>query len=481
MKRNVLKSWLPFERSGGPESLAFVCLLVLLAIVWLAGGASRADALGQMVTRVGTWAVLVFFVLKARPTHFKLGMPLILLVGAALLVAVQLIPLPPGLWTAMPGRDLFLDAADVAGLGTQPWRPISLSPPGTMNALMSLVVPVAAVAFAAYLPEKAQWRIVQALIVMAVLSLLVGLAEFSGISLDHPLINDSAGEASGVFANRNHQALMLAMAIVAVFFVAARGVRRGHFSPAFALGGGGLSIVLMVLVILATGSRAGLALGALALVAGASVFVVPGGNAPKIPRSALLVGAAILIALVVASVVLGRAESFERLGSESISGDAREDLSGVVSMMAATFAPVGSGFGTFDPVFRIAEPDVMLQFRYYNLAHNDFLQVVLEGGVLGALLLVVGIGWWAYASVRAWIAGRGLAVLGSWMLLLGFAASFVDYPARTPIIMALGAIAAVWLAGGYPREERIAGSGKSGSGKRKSGGGTRRRNTNPSQ
>ena len=253
MKRNVLKSWLPFERSGSPESLAFVCLLVLLAIVWLAGGASRADALGQMVTRVGTWAVLVFFVLKARPTHFKLGMPLILLAGAALLVAVQLIPLPPGLWTAMPGRDLFLDAADVAGLGTQPWRPISLSPPGTMNALMSLVVPVAAVAFAAYLPEKAQWRIVQALIVMAVLSLLVGLGEFSGISLDHPLINDSAGEASGVFANRNHQALMLAMAIVAVFFVAARGVRRGHFSPAFALGGGGLSIVLMVLVILATG------------------------------------------------------------------------------------------------------------------------------------------------------------------------------------------------------------------------------------
>jgi len=66
-------------------------------------------------------------------------------------------------------------------------------------------------------------------------------------------------------------------------------------------------------------------------------------------------------------------------------------------------------------------------------------------------------------------------------LLLVFAASFVDYPARTPIIMALGAIAAVWLAGGYPREERIAGSGKSGSGKRKSGGGTRRRNTNPSQ
>ena len=215
--------------------------------------------------------------------------------------------------------------------------------------------------------------------------------------------------------------------------------------------------------------------------AGASVFVIPGGNAPKIPRSALLVGAAILIGLVVASVVLGRAESFERLGSASISGDAREDLSGVVSMMAATFAPVGSGFGTFDPVFRIAEPDAMLQFRYYNLAHNDFLQVVLEGGVLGALLLVVGIGWWAYASVRAWIAGRGLAVLGSWMLLLVFAASFVDYPARTPIIMALGAIAAVWLAGGYPREERIAGSGKSGSGKRKSGGGTRRRNTNPSQ
>ena len=474
MKRNVLKSWLPFDRSGGQENLAFVCLLVLLAIVWLAGGASRADALGQVLTRVGTWGVLVFFVLKARPTQFNLGMPLILLAAAALLVAVQLIPLPPGLWTAMPGRELFLDAADVAGLGTQPWRPISLSPPGTMNALMSLVVPVAAVALAAYLPERAQWRIVQAVIVLAVLSLLVGLAEFSGISLDHPLVNDSAGEASGVFANRNHQALLLAMAITAVFFVAARGVRRQQFSPAFALGGGGLAVVLMVLVILATGSRAGLVLGALALVAGASVFVMPGKNAPSIPRPVLLAGGALLLALVGASYYFGRAESFERLGLMSVSDDARAQLSGVVSTMASAFFPVGSGFGTFDPVFRIAEPDAMLQFRYYNLAHNDFLQIVLEGGILGALLLLVGIGWWAYASVRAWIDGRALAVLGSWLLLLVFLASLVDYPARTPIIMALGGIAAVWLAGGYPREARSESGETSGSRKRRRSGSARR-------
>ena len=52
--------------------------------------------------------------------------PLILLGALAALMAIQLIPLPPGIWTALPGRERYLEAAAAIGI-PQPWRPISLT------------------------------------------------------------------------------------------------------------------------------------------------------------------------------------------------------------------------------------------------------------------------------------------------------------------------------------------------------------------
>src|SRR3546814_18506461 len=110
----------------------------------------------------------------------------------------------------------------------------------------------------------------------------------------------------------------------------------------------------------------------------------------------------------------------------------------VLSMIAAYF-PAGAGFGGFDPIFRLHEPFRLLKPTYFNHAHNDFLEVVLDGGLPAALLLLVAIGWYAIASIRAWRAsGRHsvLPTLGSSILLLVFVASAFDYPARTPMLIA---------------------------------------------
>src|SRR3546814_8752841 len=62
--------------------------------------------------------------------------------------------------------------------------------------------------------------------------------------------------------------------------------------------------------------------------------------------------------------------------------------------------------------------------------------------------LLVAIGWYGMASMRAW-RGSGrhsvLPKLGSAILFLVFVASAFDYPARTPMMMAMIVIAGLWL------------------------------------
>ena len=67
----------------------------------------------------------------------------------------------------------------------------------------------------------------------------------------------------------------------------------------------------------------------------------------------------------------------------------------------------------------------------------------------GLLLLLAGLVWWLVASVRVFRDRSGsealLGRLGSSMIGLILIASIVDYPSRTPIMMATIVIAAIWL------------------------------------
>src|SRR3546814_17860748 len=84
---------------------------------------------------------------------------------------------------------------------------------------------------------------------------------------------------------------------------------------------------------------------------------------------------------------------------------------------------------------------------YFNHAHNDFLEIVLDGGLPALLLMLVAIGWYGMASMRAW-RGSGrhsvLPKLGSAISFIVFVASAFDYTARPPIMMALTLGRASW-------------------------------------
>ena len=114
--------------------------------------------------------------------------------------------------------------------------------------------------------------------------------------------------------------------------------------------------------------------------------------------------------------------------------------------MIRDYFPIGSGLGGFDPMFRMQEPFALLKPTYFNHAHNDFLEIVLDAGLPGLVLLIGGLGWCFWTSVVAWRNKHDmLPKLGSATMLLLIAGSLFDYPLRTPMMMAFAVVASVWL------------------------------------
>ena len=442
----------PVAAPDRASTLSYWLLIAFLAILWVAGGASRADVLGQSAVRFSAWTIIAVAILALPRVDWRaVKEPAIILGAAALLVALQLVPLPPAVWSELPGRAIFTEAAVLTG-STQPWRPLSISPSGTANALGSLIVPAVVLLLAANLTREQHWQIAIFVLALVAAGAVLGVLQFSGASFDNPFTNDMPGDVSGNFANRNHFALFLAMGCVLSLAWAFRARAAGWRVAA----GFGL-LTILVLMILATGSRSGVIVGLFAIVLAFIAFrdrvVQQLKRMPHKLAMPLVAGVVcVMVALVALSIGLDRAASIDRVGMMETDADLRFRIWPVVLNMAQHYFPAGSGFGAFDQVFRISEPDHLLYPRYINLAHNDWAQLTLEGGMLGMILFALILFWFATRSVRAWSSAeaesssRLFARVGSIIISLVLFASITDYPARTPIVMALLALAAIWLA-----------------------------------
>lgn len=429
-------------------SLSLALLAILLVLLWLAGGASREDASGQTLVRAAAWLTLIGIGLFGpRPDWHGIRPVALLLVAALLVVLVQLIPLPPSIWQALPGRAVL--AGTASATSELAWRPIAIVPGAAWNAASSLVVPATILVLAAGLDSREQSRVLVLLLALVAVSALIGLLQFSGARFDNPFVNDTPGQVSGTYANRNHFALLLAMGCVLAPVWAFLEGRRSHWRGPVAVG----LILLFTLVILASGSRAGMVLGVLAFGLGLLLVRRPlRQELHRYPRWAMpvLLGtiAVMIGAFVLLSVATDRAASINRAIAIEGNEDMRTRALPTVWTMVQTYFPAGSGFGGFDPIFRLHEPNTLIKPTYFNHAHNDFIEIVLQGGIAGLLLLGTAIIWWLIATIKAW--GRNedasLARLGSALLLLTFVASAFDYPARTPMVMAICMLAGTWLA-----------------------------------
>ena len=111
---------------------------VVLAASLLFGGGSVSRAIPELLSL----PLLALALPRALPILKRSPSALALSAGAIALPCIQLIPLPPGLWSALPGRDIVAQILTSADAPLS-WRPISLIPSETWRALLSSLPAVA--------------------------------------------------------------------------------------------------------------------------------------------------------------------------------------------------------------------------------------------------------------------------------------------------------------------------------------------------
>ncbi len=262
--------------------------------------------------------------------------------------------------------------------------------------------------------------------------------------------------ATGTFVNRNHFAGFLSAALpcgMALAISAARRIplARGTRARILALSGGrGVQALLLALLILVglaglllSFSRTGIALGMGGLTFTAFASGRRGMKARVLALALLFAVAAIPLAQIGAERLVSRyARADDDLAAPSGRATVWNDTLGMIRA-----APVfGVGFGAFErayPLFRSKE----IRARYDH-AHNDALQVVAEGGAVGAafamvLLLVVAKDLVRGLSGAGGALGVGIAC-GLGALLLH---ALVDFNFHIPANAATAAVLAGTLHG----------------------------------
>lgn len=417
---------------------------LLLAAVFIFGGSNQAGDIPILSLRLIAIVVLVWGVwrLASMPPSGRRLVAILLLIATWTLPLLQLIPLPPDVWTAFtPRADL---AAELQALGFAPvWRPLSLTPDETYETFLALLIPSALLLAVLSLDHSARYRLLMVIVAMGVLSVILGAFQVTGGRSRGAYLYDETnfGSAVGFFSNRNHLASFMAICLLMV--TALLTWRRQQTALLYAAAGSVFVILIVGLAI--SGSRAGLILLVLALIGSAYwIWTKQPSSAQGRTRNYWLLGLVVATGLVVTSAgawaALGRMQA--EVGEELRFSIWQESLD-----LASTYLPLGAGGGSFPTVYEGIEKTETLQAGYVNHTHNDYIELLVDYGVLGPLLLLA----YAIAIFAAWrwrpdLDGARVDRLSGPVLmavLLLAVHSIADYPIRMP---ALGTLCAFFVA-----------------------------------
>lgn len=332
---------------------------------------------------------------------------------------LYLVPLPLSLVTSMSPGGIGLAEPWLVDAGVD-WRPLSWWPEQTWRAFARGLVLLVIVAVGASV--GASFRKLQlvgrGLVLVAAGASLVALLQRAGVSVP---IGLWAG-----FGNANHGGHFVAAVLplaIALTILAQRRMTQGAM---------GLSVVLLFLGGLASGSRAAWVLvvvGPLLLVAWVALT----------PRWRL--GVAAFAFLLLAG---GRDWIAARVGvwleperiADGLSG--RGEVWSDATRLVGLAWPFGTGPGGFQEGYRLVKSTPV--FGLATHAHHDFVQLFAEFGVLAAPILA-----WVFLPVGALMARRSTSRHGQWLsAALGasgvvlMVASLVDFPAHIGALQIFG-------------------------------------------
>lgn len=461
-------------------------LALFVVFVFLLGGGSRYDIVSLPFLRfAAVCAIGLGLYYSNRGSIARYRIVLVPLAAFTVWIALQLVPLPFPVWSALPGRDLLVQAGALIGLD-DPWRPISVAPWRTMNALLAMSVPWGAFCLFAHARSVDTTALARVVTGLGLLSAILGIIQSIGPE-GSPLYLyriTNEGGAVGLFSNRNHNAAFLACCFPLLGLVTARSLGhadRGRRARRFLatrtskLVIGGAAAIVILLGIFATGSRGGFlaaGLGAacgLAVLAKSMAAVEPAK--PAYARYFWAIGAlAVIVALF---LYFSEIEAVERLRELDEADELRLLIWGPISTLITFFGWTGAGFGTLPDVYPMVAPAELLSPLLVNHAHNDWLELAVEGGIPAMLIVALAVIMFLRLLWRVWRGGNRPGVDGA--SVFAFASvtfilaifSVSDYPLRTPSLAALFLLAAMSIVAGSCETKVVAGSQNEGDNDRK--------------
>ncbi len=361
--------------------------------------------------------------------------------GAAIapaLIVLQLLPLPPGL-LAQSQPALISEIRDYTGHNG--WSASTIDLYATFGFLAFTLLGATLYVIFRNAARAVVIRCLYATVIVALASLPIAAIQVSSGGgafdfWDSPHVLNGAG----LFANRNHQALFLGLAGTTVWWLAGLRGARSSWAPDKTRSIALLCSLALLLGAVGTASRAGivLALGStiIAIVLFQGLSRRMGIAVISIALGAFASGLATLA--IFNPTIAGALNRFE-----AIDADARWQLWATSWVAAKEFFPLGSGYGTFIPVYAMVEPINQLTPAYANHAHNEYLELFLEGSLLFVIGFVLFLAVFAKrltAIFRRQDSPPSLAQLGGLWTIAFLLHSLVDYPVRTPSLLALFAM-----------------------------------------
>lgn len=432
---------------GTAQRLLLPALLVLLVACWLGGGVTVDDTWvdeGLQLLALPVLLLAAWILFENPASHWaRFGIALAALIAAV--PVLQLLPISEQFWLRIPARAPLAEDLRIAGVTTAPhW---TLSPRATEASLWALLPAVAAFLAALALETQQRRRVVQGVLVLVLFNVAFAFFQ-TGLPPDSPLrlYQDFNAGFGGLLANTNHQATAcnIGMALAIGLGAEARlREKRGMATVQRSWWYFGLAVALLLMVPLST-SRAGVSLALPVLVLALLLTATLRLGRMLHSRRAMLIGMGLLV-LAVAGV-------HAALGWMAVdqAEELRHTMAAATVQLGEANAPLGSGIGTFVPVFEQAIPRNLLLSGFINHAHNEYAQWWLTTGWLGMLVLGLTLTLLLAATWKLFRSeGRHAALAGGCMaaIFAVLAHSWAEYPLRTLTLMSTtGLLCGVLLA-----------------------------------
>ncbi|WP_135568229.1 O-antigen ligase family protein [Solemya elarraichensis gill symbiont] len=356
---------------------------------------------------------------------------------------IQLLPVPVGVWSGLPGRDVFLPWLQLAEHGqVDSWRPMSLAPMRSEIVFWALLPPVAMFLAVYTLSVQQLVRLAWLVIAMALFQTLLALAQYVTPSASplHDLIPNISHKGAGTWFNTDHFAGFLEMVFpmtlgLLIASLVSNKQEKGEMVARMVKTSGnqallhGLIAIVLLIGIVYTRSRMGIALMMFGLFISMLLFSAQLGRRSSSGTLAMVLGVVVVVSLEIGlAPVLGR-----------FAVDPTQDyrwLFFATSMEPiGSFFPLGSGAGSFPSIYPAYQPLQITEF--VNHLHNDYLEWIFDTGLMGLGMILFFFALYLKQWTNVWQRGnwhsfRFLQVGAGIGILLIALHTLMDFNLRKP-------------------------------------------------